>query len=217
LVISQELTMKEPRTFRRITLLAVLSGLLALGGCEQIFTYTPFAALRRDPSTLSSAQQLTYAEQALASGDKTAMAAAYDAIKANPSPDAQHTTAEIGIELSGVSELLSGMVDGTVAMQATSIPDFLAQHSDLKPDYLIDAADRLKTLNTDGVAISTNDRVMGCIGLALQVTQSTTPPYDLTKITAPALAPALAMLGTVPADNAFVAQLNTYLAGLPTP
>jgi hypothetical protein len=207
--------MKNPKAFRRGALLALLAGLLAFSGCQQIFTYTPFAGLRRDPATLSPAQRLTYAQDALASGDKAAMAKAYEALKADTSPDASYTTAQLGIELSGVSELLSGMVDGSIPMASATIPDFLAAHPELSPAYLIDAANRLQTLTGDGYTLSTNDRVMGSVGLALEATQNTTPPYDLTKITSAELAPALDMLAPVSADNAFVKELQTYMSGLP--
>jgi hypothetical protein len=210
------MTVKRPRVTMSVVLAAV-AVLLVLGGCQQIFTYAPLKGLQRNPASLSPEQRLNYAEQALASGDKAAMLAAYDAIKNDTGNDAQYLTAQLGIELSGVPTLLSGFIDGTVAMDPTSIPDFFAAHPELTPSYIIDAANRLKALDSSGFPLSTNDRVLGCLGLALEATQNTVPPYDLTKITSADLAPALALLDPLVATDPFASELSSYLAGLPTP
>jgi len=56
-------------------------------GCQDIFTYSPLDFLERDPSTLSKAQQLLYAQQALSSGNDSAMAAALDVVENDLIPD----------------------------------------------------------------------------------------------------------------------------------
>jgi hypothetical protein len=54
---------------RWITVLSVCLLLsFFLGGCEQIFTYSPFAFLQRPPSALTPEQQIEYGKDALASG-----------------------------------------------------------------------------------------------------------------------------------------------------
>src|ERR1700690_1173027 len=99
--------MKEGRKPQVPVSLLILLVLVVLSGCQNIFTYTPLKGLQRDPSTLSAPQRLVYAQDALASGDKGAMLAAYNAIKNDTSPDAVHLTAELGIELSGVPALIN--------------------------------------------------------------------------------------------------------------
>ena len=89
--------MKEGKKPHAPVSLLILLVLMTLAGCQDIFTYTPLKGLQRDPSTLSASQRLVYAQEALASGDKEAMQAAYNAIKNDTSPDAVHLTAELGI------------------------------------------------------------------------------------------------------------------------
>ena len=70
------------------TLLIVLLPLL-LTSCEQMFTYSMFEWAQRDPSNLSEAQQVSYAQNVLGTGDQQAMADAYEAIKDNEEPEVQ--------------------------------------------------------------------------------------------------------------------------------
>ncbi len=82
----------------RHTLLVLLAAALAaLVGCQAMFTYSPLKGLQRPPSSMTPAQRLTYAQDALASGDTAAMTAAYQAIMNDPSADAQYTVAQLGI------------------------------------------------------------------------------------------------------------------------
>ena len=154
-----------------------------MGGCEAIFTSSPFTGLQRNPSSLSPEQQITYAQDALASGDKTAMQAAYDALKSETSATAVYMTAELGIELSGVPTLLTAAINdptilSTGAGNATAVGDYIAAHPGLQPALIIDAAQRLQALAASGTAMTTNDRILGAIGLALGA--ATPPAYDFT-------------------------------------
>jgi hypothetical protein len=102
--------MKKGRVIRAQVSIGALVVLMLLGGCQALFTYTPLKGLQRDPASLSAEQKLVYAQDALASGDKSAMQAAYNAIKADTGNDASHLAAELGIELSGVPGLIDSAV-----------------------------------------------------------------------------------------------------------
>jgi len=78
--------------------------ILLLVSCEQMFTYSPLSWAERDPSDLSDAQKIAYAEGALNSGDIDVMADAYDAIKDDANPDAQLLASKLAIGASGLNE-----------------------------------------------------------------------------------------------------------------
>ncbi len=174
------------RSRRKIPGIAVVASLaVLLTGCQAIFTYTPLTALQRSPASLPAAQRLEYAQNALASGDKTAMAAALLAIQDDPSSAAQYTAAQLGIEVSGVPQLLLAAVDGTVnfASGATSITDFLAQNPAVQPDYLIAAANRVAALSTtDPAALQPMDYVYGALGLALDAAKQPDGTFNFAAI-----------------------------------
>ena len=126
----------------------ILFVLMILAGCQDIFTYTPLKGLQRDPSTLSSEQQLVYAQDALASGDRDAMLAAYNAIKTDTGDDAVHLTAELGIELSGVPGLINDAVtdESTLTGSGTTIADYIAAHPGVDPALMIAGGQSINTL-----------------------------------------------------------------------
>jgi hypothetical protein len=150
-----------------------MSAALLLGGCQAIFTYSPVQALQRSPSSLTPAERLAYAENALASGNKDTMKAAYNAIKDDPGATAQYTAAQLGIEASGVPSLiLSAVTDmlsgGSLPFTSgspTAVTDFLSAHPEVDPNYLIGAAGNLQ--NVPAANLTTMDYVYGGIGLAL--------------------------------------------------
>lgn len=61
----------------------VLAFAFVLSSCEQVFTFSPLKAFQRNPSQMSAAQKVTYAQDALASGDPATMKEAYNAISAD--------------------------------------------------------------------------------------------------------------------------------------
>jgi hypothetical protein len=193
--------------------IAILSALLMLAGCQAIFTYTPLKGLQRDPSSLSSDQKLVYAQEALASGDKAAMRAAYNAIKSEPGNDALHLNAELGIELSGIP----GLVHDAIADQSvlTGSPDSIAvyidAHPEVDPGLMIEAGRNMRSLAAAGYPLSTNDRLLGAIGLALDAAQANN--YDLTGLLPADLADARALISPLVGSDVLADSLSTYLLG----
>ena len=203
-------------------LVAFIAPLLA-SGCQQIFTYSPLTFLQRPPATLPPEARLTYAEDALASGDKDAMKTAYDAIKDDTGTDASYTTAQLGIELSGVPTLLLKVATDTSAVTSDldNISGFISDNG-LDPAYLVDAASRLQAVDAS-VDLTPTDYAMGALGLLLGQAQNTTPPWDITNPsvdTTPAIdffAKAVDGAASLPDSDplkAFISSFDTYLTGL---
>jgi hypothetical protein len=206
-------SMKTARRFPvRILVVIPVAWLLLLGGCEAVFTYSPFTGLQRDPSNFTPEQRLSYAEDALASGDLGAMQAALDAIKADTSHAAVYTSAKLEIELSGLPTLGLDINDTTnldsVAGASTTVGEFLTAHPGLQPSMLVDAGARLQSL--EGVApLSDSDRVIGAIGLALAAAAETDPIYDFQKVH---LTAALEFLAPVATPGSAAEQVYNYLS-----
>lgn len=156
----------------RHTLLVLLSAAaLVFGGCQAIFTYSPLSGLQRPPSGMTPGQRLTYAQEALASGDAAAMKSAYDAIKNDTGAAAQYMTAQLGIELSGIPTVLRDAASDTsnLTNDLDEINTFIAAHN-LDPTYMVAAAAQLMAAAAAGVLLTPMDHVMGSMGLMLGAT-----------------------------------------------
>ncbi|HUZ16940.1 MAG TPA: hypothetical protein VMV68_01045 [Spirochaetia bacterium] len=75
--------------------------------CQAVFTFSPLKAFAADPSTMSPSQQAAYAQQALASGDTTAMRNAYNAISSSTDPSTSLLAAELAFGASGATDVLT--------------------------------------------------------------------------------------------------------------
>lgn len=100
-----------PRALAIVLLVAV-----GLAACENVFTTSPLSFLQRDPSTLSPEQQVSYGEEALASGDPDAMADAYEALRESDDPETQLLAADLALgasEIEGtITQALAGLQEG---------------------------------------------------------------------------------------------------------
>jgi hypothetical protein len=213
------------RTMKRVLPLACAAlAVLALAGCEGIFTYSPLAVFQRAPSDLSAAERVTYAEDALASGDEQTMQDAYDAIKGDTSPEASYAAAELAIELSNIPDLFVQMVSGDVTMptsgDSSSITDYLDQ-TGVEPELLIAAAAKLQA--SDPADLTAMDYVYGTLGLALDAAQQPDGTYSFTPadMDVDKLVEAQVFMesaiDTMPVDDpmyAFLSSYNTYIQSL---
>ena len=205
---------------------AAAAALVLLAGCQAMFTYSPLSGLQRPPSSLTPAQRLTYAQDALASGNTADMKAAYDAIKNDTSSAAQYTTAQLGIQLSGVPQVLIQIATdpSTVTSQLNTVDQFITDHN-LQPSYIIAAAGQLSAAAAAGAALTTMDYAMGAMGLLLAAaladsTALGTPSYDIIAgnsgkgAATTFLAPAVANVASLPSSdqlNQFITQLNSFI------
>jgi len=69
-----------------------------------------FEWAQRDPSNLSDDQQISYAKSVLGSGDKEAMADAYEAIKDNTDPEVQLLASKLAVGASGLNEAVEAAI-----------------------------------------------------------------------------------------------------------
>ena len=166
---------------RSASILAVTGvALLALlAGCQAVFTYSPLSFLQRDPANLPPEQQVSWAEQALASGDPQAMAQAYELVKDDP--DQAYLAASLAAELSGVTQALAdaiadldtisgwGWTSGTDA--EAYLDAFLAS---IDPAYTSDAGALFSTLVAEAVLagdpgeLTGTDMLVGALCLAFE-------------------------------------------------
>jgi hypothetical protein len=83
-------------------------------GCQNVFTFSPFSGLQRDPSNMSPEQKKQYALDALSSGDAESMGEAYDAIADLLADDPDNgelhlLAADLAIGASGVGDLMNSI------------------------------------------------------------------------------------------------------------
>jgi len=129
------------------TLLIVLLPLL-LTSCEQMFTYSMFEWAQRDPSNLSEAQQVSYAQNVLGTGDQQAMADAYEAIKDNEEPEVQLLASKLAVGASGINEAVEQALSDLESGSTGSLESYL----DSIDSTMLDNAVKSMTAATDDIA-----------------------------------------------------------------
>jgi hypothetical protein len=149
--------MKKTSNNYFLVLLILLIVTVVLSGCQDIFTFSPFSELGRDPSTLSKDQQINYATNALASGDPDEMAEAYeliaDLLEDDPDNGELHLlAAELAIGASGLGEIGSSVAGG----DSESYDDFL---DGLDQDLLDVVAGHIEAAEDAGEEISDSQYV----------------------------------------------------------
>jgi hypothetical protein len=205
----------------------ILLILIILSGCQAIFTFSPLSGLKRDPANMPPAQRLQYAKDALASGDKDAMLAAYNAILNDTGADAQYTAAQLGIELSGVTQVLLDCANdpSTITAQLSTIDAFITSHG-LNPNYMVAAAYQLIAAQAAGAVLTTMDYAMIAMGIVLENAYLNSTTWNITAINVDATAQpiaygytqtALGMVASLPSGDPlkdFITQLDAFISGL---
>jgi hypothetical protein len=143
---------------------------LVLAGCQDMFTTSLFSFMQRDPADLPPAQQVAWAEQALASGDPDAMAKAFAMLEDNPNQT--YLAASLAAELSGVPQALAQAVADMSTLLGYTDPLDVEAYFDgylasVDAGYAADAALRYSVLLlADPEELSDTDMVMGALCLA---------------------------------------------------
>lgn len=94
---------------KRSIVLIVIT-VIVVSACERVFTTSPLEFLQRDPSSYSEAQTLTFAEDALASGDEAAMIAAFELLADSEDPEIQLVAVELALGAAGVETVLTSVI-----------------------------------------------------------------------------------------------------------
>jgi len=164
----------------KVALLLVLLPMLSIS-CEQFFTYSLMSWAQRDPSNLPEAQQIAYAESVLGSGDKNAMADAYDAIKDNTDPDVQLLASKLAVGASGLNEAVESAIEDIELIEdgTADINDYL---STIDEDMLMAAvysmASASQDSNTAGTITSEEYITAAAASLIYAVNSSTVADFD---------------------------------------
>ena len=212
------------RSLRSLSIAVGTAAVLLFGGCQAIFTWSPLSGLQQNPSDMTPAQRLTYAQDALASGDKDTMKTAYDAIKDDTSADAQYTAAQLGIELSGVPQVLRDIATdtSTVNHQLNTINDYITAHH-LDPTYMVAAVPQLEAAAAAGIALTNTDHAMGAMGLLLGGAMSSRGDWNVVAGNPEKgdaltfLQPAVDDVSSLSSDDPqrqFIESLHDFIAGL---
>jgi hypothetical protein len=212
---------------RSASILAVTGvALLALlAGCQAVFTYSPLSFLQRDPANLPPEQQVSWAEQALASGDPQAMAQAYELVKDDP--DQAYLAASLAAELSGVTQALADAIadlDTIRTYDSTQLEAFLDDFfSSVTDSYASAAGTHFQDVMSGAPSqLSGQDMILGALCLAFAAVSPTDNFGGATSLEADAIddyfiTPGLNVLLNVlllPADDPAVeilTQLQTFI------
>lgn len=194
----------------------------AFSSCEALFSTNLLSGAQRDPSSLSQEQKVTYAQDALASGDEASMKKAYDALSGTTDNSLKPLVAELALGAAGVTgamtSAMSDFISGNTPSDFESaIGGVLAQFSSVDLG-LISSASALISQSEAAGTVPTADQYF-VIGVGLLVSAAkqwtdlsqpitTCTPADLTAFGAPA-APALSAL------NSGLGFLTTAAAAFP--
>lgn len=134
---------------------AMAAGLTAgLTGCQAVFTYSPFTFLQRDFSDLSTEQKVTHAREVLETGETTEIAAAYEAVDAlinpeDPDPELSVLAADLAFGASGVTEVLSGVLEDPEALVSGDPTELEALINELDLELVQEGAEHIRNAAAD--------------------------------------------------------------------
>jgi hypothetical protein len=154
----------------RLKSAGLLLSCMFLFSCEAVFTTSVLEWARRDPSKMSAAQKVTYADDALASGDERAMKDAFDALKDTSDPALKPKVAELALGAAGVTNALADLL-GDVAAGGTeenikaAMEDSLASFSIADLSLIGDAAALIKSAEAGGAEVSADQYFTAGVGL----------------------------------------------------
>ncbi|HUX21499.1 MAG TPA: hypothetical protein VMW69_09675 [Spirochaetia bacterium] len=132
--------------------------------CQAVFTYSPLKGLQRNPANMSPSQQVAYAQNALASGDPTAMKAAYDAIKSSTDPSTNLLAGELAFGASGATSALTQALADVAS--GGSLTDVQALLNSVDTSLVAEGAQNIINADNGGVAVSDSQYAIASASLA---------------------------------------------------
>ena len=145
-----------------------------LFSCQQIFTYSPVSWAQRDPSKLPLEQKIAYAEEALASGDPTAVEAAYNALKDSTDPDTLALVSQLAVSASGLDDAIAEVVS-TMSFDPAVIDN-------IDSTWLADAEAAMLAADTGGASI-TPEEYLTIAAAIVVIDAKTNHGGDITQVT----------------------------------
>ena len=183
------------RMRKAIRAIPVLIGVflaLLFTGCEQLFTSSLFSSFQRNPSELSYEQQVTYGEEALASGDQETMKDAYEALAesientSEPDPDVLELAGDLAVGASGLNDVLPKLVGAVETDSFSSTEDLESIFEDSLDDvdyqYIDEAEDQLTAATKAGADISEEQYLTVAAGLAMKAEDDGTGMENSTEL-----------------------------------
>ncbi len=159
---------------RFLQVAVALAALLALAGCERVFTYNVFSEFSRDPANLSTQQKRAYAQSALESGDQGAMDEAYQAIRdealASDDPELTSLATDLALGASGINDVAPDLAEKAISGELSdpeAIEETVKNSLDkIDTDSLGDVAELVKKTKDNGGTVSEEQYVLAAAGLA---------------------------------------------------
>ncbi len=155
---------------RKISAAALGGVVLLFLSCEAVFTTSLFEWAQRDPSKLSASGKVAYGQDALASGDRKAMARAYEALKDTGDTGLYPFVAELALGAAGVTQALRDLLGNIAAGtdQAGIHAALEAAFASFGPGDLAliqEAAVLIQDAEADAVTISADQYFIAGLGL----------------------------------------------------
>jgi hypothetical protein len=151
---------------KRSIVLIVIT-VIVVSACERVFTTSPLEFLQRDTSSYSEAQTLTFAEDALASGDEAAMTAAFELLADSENPETQLVAVELALGAAGVETVLTSVIANLAVEGAdpeTVLTDALEAFTEEDLALLVSAATLLDAAD-ESIVPTAEQYVFAAIGL----------------------------------------------------
>lgn len=158
-----------------ITVLVVLMFI----GCQDVFTFSPFEALQRDPASLPDEQKKTYATSVLANGTREEMNEAYTIIsdmaeKNKDDGDLQLLAADLAMGSSGMGDIIdsvstlisSGSTEEVTEDPEGSLESFETMVENLDTEKLTAVSTYIEAAETAGAEVSSSQYVNAGMALA---------------------------------------------------
>jgi ferritin-like metal-binding protein YciE len=147
--------------------------LLALSSCEAIFSTSALSWAQRDPSSLSLEQKLTYAQDALASGDEASMKKAYDSLKTTSDNSLKPLVAELAFGAAGVTQAMTDIMGDLInssseAQIESAINQLLAGFSADDVALIVSGSALVDAAAAGGAALTANQYMLAGVGMLVK-------------------------------------------------
>jgi hypothetical protein len=147
--------------------------LLALSSCEALFSTSALSWAQRDPSSLPQEQKVTYAQDALASGDEASMKKAYDSLKTSSDNSLKPLVAELALGAAGVTQamtdIMGDLLNSSSQTQVESaINQLLAGFSADDVALIATGSVLIDAAAAGGVALTANQYVLVGVGMLVK-------------------------------------------------
>ena len=145
----------------------------AFSSCEALFSTNLLSGAQRDPSSLSQEQKVTYAQDALASGDEASMKKAYDALSGTSDNSLKPLVAELALGAAGVTSAMTNILDDIVnsadetAIEA-AINQLLSEFTAGDVVLIASGSTLISSAESAGVAVSSNQYLIAGVGMLIK-------------------------------------------------